>query len=75
VLKKAWGVKRRPRLFFYLDSDGGNGLEMDRPTVFSRIAPSDGDILLGMRYNYFGKGSVNHDNEKGLFISRERRRE
>jgi hypothetical protein len=38
---------------------------MDIPTVLSRIAPSDGDILLGMRYNYFGKGSVNNDNENG----------
>jgi hypothetical protein len=45
------------------------------PTVPSRIAPGDGDILLGMRYNHFGKGSVSNDNEKGLCISRERRRE
>jgi hypothetical protein len=42
---------------------------------FLQDRSNHGDILLGMRYNYFGKGSVNNDNEKGLFISRERRRE
>lgn len=46
---------------------------MDMPTVLRRIAPGDGDILLGMRYNYFEKASGDNDHEKGLFISRERR--
>ena len=48
---------------------------MDRPAVPSRIAPGDGDIRPGMRYNHFGNGSVDYDNEKGLVIGRERRGE